>query len=230
VLESLIMSQLVLASGSPRRREMLAWMGLEFMIKTVDADETPLPGESPAAYVSRLAEVKAKAAVNHNVIGSGQDPRTVIAADTTVADGNDILGKPGSAEEAQQMLRRLRGRAHQVFTALAVFLPGVGWLYDICRSEVPMRQYSDEEIETYVASGDPMDKAGAYAIQNRAFKPVTGFSGCFANVMGLPLCNLTRTLRKAGMEPPVNVPLSCQQNLSYACPVYQAILAGRDIG
>ena len=223
MLESLIMSHLILASGSPRRREMLAWVGLSFDLRPVDADESTLPDESPAKYVARLADLKARSAAD----GDGQ---AVLAADTTVADADDILGKPGNAGEARAMLRRLRGHTHQVYTALTVYLPQSGWLHDICCSQVPMRRYSDAEMDMYIASGDPMDKAGAYAIQNQDFHPVTDFSGCFANVMGLPLCHLTRTLRAGSVELPVDVPRTCQDHLAYNCPVYQAVLAGRDIG
>jgi septum formation protein len=203
---------------------MLTWTGIEFIPRPVDADEHPYAGESPAEYVMRLAAAKARMAVN------GKEREAISAADTTVADGNLILGKPVDPEEARQMLRRLRGRSHQVFTALTVYLPGSGWFHDLCQSQVPMRKYTEDEIKAYIATGDPMDKAGGYAIQNAAFHPVTGFSGCFANVMGLPLCHFTRTLRKGGQEPAENVPESCQRHLAYACPIYQAVLTGRDIG
>lgn len=209
---------------------MLAWTGLDYILRPVDTDERHTIDEAPDDYVMRMAQTKGKIALKNS-----HPQERILAADTTVADGDLILGKPADAEEARQMLRQLRGRTHQVFTALAVYTPAsggrsAGWLFDLCQSQVPMRHYSDDEIEAYIDSGDPMDKAGAYAIQNRSFQPVTDFSGCFANVMGLPLCHLVRTLRKEGAEPPRDVPQSCQQHLSYACPVYQAVLSGRDIG
>lgn len=203
---------------------MLSWTGLDYALRPVDADESTLGSELPGEYVRRLALAKGKSAAN------GFEQRVVIAADTTVADGVSILGKPSNAAEARQMLQRLRGRTHQVYTAVAVYLPNVGWMEDLCESQVPMREYTDAEIERYIQSGDPMDKAGAYAIQNRDFQPVTGFRGCFANVMGLPLCHLTRMLHKGGHKLPADVPHSCQNHLDYDCPVYAAVLAGKDIG
>ncbi len=201
-------------------------MDWAFTLCRVDVDETPLPNEQPADYVSRLAELKARAALD-----ACESDAFVLAADTTVADGALILGKPNDEAEASQMLKSLRGRSHRVFTALAVVNPLRDHiLMDLCSSQVPMRGYSDREIQEYIASGDPMDKAGAYAIQNSAFHPVDGFQGCFANVMGLPLCHLVRMLRKMGIESNMNVPLICQSKNKYSCPIYQAVLEGQDTG
>jgi MAF protein len=153
----------------------------------------------------------------------------VLAADTIVVDGGELLGKPCDAADATAMLVRLRGHVHQVLTALAVFAPPDWQLYrDLCIASVPMRDYSDAEIARYVASGDPMDKAGAYAIQNPGFHPVTDFNGCYACVVGLPLCHLLRTLRKAGFPQGavLDIPGACQSNLNYLCPVTQKILNG----
>jgi septum formation protein len=217
---------IVLASGSPRRREMIGWTGWDFIQHPVDVDERPAPDEPPDTYVSRLAETKAAACASAH---SGND--IILAADTTVADGGLILGKPVDPGDARRMLQRLRGRTHQVFTALAVYqVTSSRWLYDRCCSQVPMRSYSDQEIETYIASGDPIDKAGAYAIQNKSFHPVADFSGCFANVMGLPLCHLVRTMRQIGIEAPLDVAQTCQSHLDYDCPVYRDVQAGHDIG
>ena len=127
------------------------------------------------------------------------------------------------------MLTRLRGDAHQAFSALTVHDVERGiTLQDVCITDVPMRAYAMEEMIAYVLSGDPMDKAGAYAIQNPDFKPVEHMAGCYANVMGLPLCHLTRTLRKMELAPEVDVPAACQQALSYDCPVYASILNRAD--
>jgi len=157
--------------------------------------------------------------------------QVVLAADTTVAYGPGILGKPVDAAEAIQMLVRLRGKVHQVYTAVAVFDPFAGRLLrDLCTSQVPMRRYTEDEVRSYAASGDPLDKAGAYAIQHPGFHPVERFSGCFASVMGLPLCHVSRTLQKFGLTPARDVPLACQEHLDYHCPVYQAILRGEDAG
>ena len=211
---------LILASNSPRRRQLLALGGWLFQVAPVEIDEGLLPGENPLAYVLRLAESKARAAAARS------DPKAIVlAADTAVADGERILGKPRDAAEAERMLRSLRGRSHQVFTALAVLRPSTGTLLtDWCLSEVPMRAYTDEEMRAYIASGDPLDKAGAYAIQHAGFKPVDKLSACYANVMGLPLCHLARTLAKLGLALDPGVAQACQAALDYHCPVYPQVL------
>lgn len=217
---------ILLASSSPRRKQLLSWMGWHFALRAVEVDETPQEHETPHDYVARLAETKAITAASGLPFGW-----VVIAADTTVADGNEILGKPNDASDARRILLQLRRRVHHVHTALYVMDTTSGMYYtDLCSSRVPMRDYSDEEIAAYVASGDPMDKAGAYAIQNSHFHPVKDFRGCFANVMGLPLCHLTRTLAKLDIRPSTNLPIVCQENLNYDCPVYQAVLRGETIG
>lgn len=214
---------LSLASNSPRRRELLALGGWMFHLTPVNVDEAILPGEPPRAYVTRLAREKALTAAPLL-----RPEGAVVAADTTVADGDDILGKPASAREAVEMLRRLRGRTHQVHTAIAVLPYGAQEpITDLCTTDVPMRNYTDEEIYAYVASGDPFDKAGAYAIQHPRFRPAASLQGCYANVVGLPLCHLTRTLKKAGLLVHADVPRNCQTALQYVCPVYPHILQGQ---
>ena len=214
---------LILASTSPRRQRLLGLGGWMFNILPADVDETPLPEESPQAYVARLAEVKARAAAPNTREGS-----VVIAADTTVADGDKILGKPLDSEEAEKMLKNLRGRDHQVFTSVAVYQPSLDNLETtIAETTVPMRDYSSEEIHTYIATGDPFDKAGSYAIQHPKFKPVESLTGCYANVVGLPLCHLLRTLEKFGITPQLNVPAVCQKTLDYECDVFKTILRGK---
>lgn len=191
-----------------------------------EVDETRTIGEPPADYVRRLAEAKARAAV----AGSPVDA-CIVAADTAVVDGADVLGKPDDPAEAERMLRRLRGRTHQVYTGIAIILMASGAMQsEVCVTNVPMRDYSDDEIRSYVASGDPMDKAGAYGIQNAGFHPVRQLQGCFASVMGLPLCHLLRMLRRlqAGSQP--ELPEHCQTYLNYACPVSSAILRGEMVG
>jgi MAF protein len=212
---------LLLASNSPRRRQLLALGGWTFHMQATEVDERPQTEEHPGDYVLRLAEGKARAAAH--LAESGD---LVIAADTTVADGMTILGKPADASQAAEMLTRLRGRVHRVYTAVAVFCPEDGVLLtDLCVTDVPMRNYSDEELHAYVASGDPLDKAGAYAIQHAGFHPVDRLEGCYANVVGLPLCHLTRTLRKTGVLPNSDVPRGCQEMLGYHCPIFEQILA-----
>lgn len=205
---------------------MISWTGWTFTAQPADVDESRLPGEPPADYVLRLAVDKARA-----VASQAGDGQIVLAADTIVADGNFLLGKPSSPAEARRMLLGLRGRTHQVFTALALFDPAAQRLEtDLCVTQVPMRAYSDQEIDSYIASGDPLDKAGAYAIQHPEFHPVENFSGCYASVMGLPLCHLLRTARLFGVESESNIPAVCQMNLHYNCPITAAVLRGEKTG
>lgn len=205
---------------------MIPWLGWAFQVRPADIDESRLAGEAPGAYVLRLAEEKARAA--GKLVSDGM---LVLAADTTVADGDHLLGKPTSASEARAMLRQLRGRSHQVYTAVAVLDPVQNkLLLDLCVTQVPMREYSEDEIEHYIASGDPFDKAGGYAIQHAEFRPVEDLRGCYASVMGLPLCHLTRTLRKLGIHPAADSAQACQANLNYSCSIYAAVLAGQTVG
>ncbi len=217
---------LVLASNSPRRRELLALGGWSFDVRPADVDERRLPGEAPASYVLRLAEAKARACADSARTGS-----ILVGADTAVVDRDDILGKPVDKAEAVEMLRRLSGRTHQVYTGIAILRLADGKLVtDLCITDVPMRAYREDEIETYVASGDPLDKAGAYAIQHAGFHPVERLAGCYASVMGLPLCHLTRSLRKLDIAPSTDISAECQSALKYDCPVTAAILRGEMVG
>ncbi len=217
---------LFLASGSPRRSFLLSAAGFPFRVGWKAVDESPFPLEQPLDYVLRMAEMKARAAQDQ--AGSGE---LILAADTTVADGELILGKPADAQEAERMLLRLRGRFHAVHTAIALYNPGEGWVAtDLCSTRVPMRAYSPEEVRHYVASGDPLDKAGAYAIQHPVFQPVESLTGCYASVMGLPLCHVVRLLERQGYCAPENVPQACQAALQYQCPVFAAVLRGENVG
>ena len=182
----MLQPSLILASSSPRRRQLLTMTGRAFSIQSASIDETPLPEEHPVAYVLRLARQKARASADGVPPGS-----LILAADTTVADEDGLLGKPADPAEAAAMLRRLRGRTHQVYTAVALFEPDSGNLRsEHCRTDVHMRDYSDAEMQVYIDSGDPLDKAGAYAIQHTGFHPVDRIDGCYANVVGLPVCLL----------------------------------------
>ena len=211
---------LILASNSPRRRQLIALTGWEFIVSVSDVDESTRENESPAQYVLRLAEAKARAGVSRANLD-----QIILAADTTVVDGSHILGKPVDEADAMGMLAQLRGRTHQVYTGIALLRMSDGLLLkDACVTDVPMRDYSDEEIRAYVATGDPLDKAGAYAIQHAQFSPVARMDGCYASVMGLPLCHVTRLMRGMGMEPKTNVPVNCQSLLEYECPVFESIL------
>jgi MAF protein len=215
--------QLILASNSPRRRQLLSLTGWTFTVSAADVDESVSSNESPAGYVLRLAETKARTAA----AGQAGVDQIILAADTTVVDGADILGKPRDNAEALAMLKRLRGHAHQVYTGIALFRPSDGLLLkDLCVTDVPMRDYADEEIDAYVQTGDPLDKAGAYAIQHPEFQPVARMDGCFASVMGLPVCHVIRLMRKIDIQPDSDFFLSCETLLEYECPVSSAILSG----
>lgn len=193
----------VLASGSPRRRELLAELGIPFIAISSHIDETQRPGEDPIAYARRLS--REKAAAVHAQVRSEGEPLVVIAADTVVIDTDDdgsaVLGKPADAEEARAMLTRLRGRAHTVCTALTV-LRQIDGRIDMetrdVRTRVWMRAYTDAEIEVYIASGDPFDKAGGYAIQHPGFHPVERIEGSYSNVVGLPVETLRDLLAAVG--------------------------------
>jgi MAF protein len=197
-----------------------------FHVQPTETDETPLAGEKPADYVRRLAESKARACEPH--VRPGE---VIIAADTAVVLDEEILGKPASLAEAVEMLHRLRGRTHQVYTAIAVLEKDTGTLLsDLCITNVPMRAYTDEEIRTYVVTGDPLDKAGAYAIQSESFHPVENMSGCYASVMGFPLCHISRTLAKLDIISKSPLAEQCQSALKYRCPIFSRVLAGEQIG
>ena len=225
MLESFPVSEkslLVLASSSPRRRQLLALADWMFSIVVTDVDESQRANEIPADYVLRLAETKARVAASQSHAN-----QVVLGADTAVGDGADILGKPKDMAEAARMLTQLRGHTHQVYTGLALLRLSDGLLLrELCITDVPMRDYSDEEISAYVQTGDPLDKAGAYAIQHPHFHPVASMSGCYASVMGLPMCHVVRSIRKMDITPRANVPVNCQTLLEYQCPVSRGILRG----
>ncbi len=233
---------LVLASNSPRRKQLLALGGWDFTVVAPQVDESIVAGELPQAYVRRLAESKARAV--RQLLAGEASPLTggdlsqsrlqetiILAADTTVVfqaepdGGYEILGKPADAAEAEAMLRRLRGQLHQVFTGLAVLRAGSDDLQsEVVATDVWMRTYSDEEILAYIATGDPLDKAGAYAIQHSWFRPVRNLQGCYANVMGLPVCHAARLLTQFGYPPASDIVQGCQQALDFTCPVFIKVL------
>ena len=191
-----------------------------FHIVVADVDESRLMNESPSDYVLRLAETKARAITAHS-------DQIILAADTAVVDGSDILGKPKDNADAFAMLTRLRGHTHQVYTGVALLRLSDGLLLKgLSVTDVPMRDYSDDEIHAYIQTGDPLDKAGAYAIQHPRFHPVASMSGCYAGVMGLPMCHVVRMMRQMDSPPHADVPVKCQTLLEYHCPVSRAILSG----
>jgi len=211
------MPPILLASASPRRHELLALLELTFSVIAAGIDETNSQGETPPAMVQRLSREKAlHVALRH-------PQALVIAADTTVALDGGTLGKPADTAAAAAMLRRLRGRPHQVYSGLTVAW-GEHTITEVIKSVVWMRDYSDEELIEYAAGGDPLDKAGGYAVQNRGFHPAERIEGCRANIMGLPLCHLARTLVRLGVKVPANVPVACQAHNKFVCQVFGGIL------
>lgn len=193
---------IVLASESPRRSELLAALGLSFVVQPADVDETPLAGEAPEGLALRLSHAKAAC------VARTSPEAIVIAADTLVVLGDRALGKPATPEMALEMLRSLRGRSHSVLTGLTMLSGAQGLACSqLATTPVTMRDYTEAEAQAYVASGDPMDKAGAYAVQSHAFAPVARLDGCYANVVGLPLCHLYRALRRWGVS--LRHPLEC---------------------
>ena len=185
---------IILASTSPRRRELMERMGLDFVVRTAPHDETLNPFNSPADEVARLSMLKAKAVYPHC-----NDEDIIVAADTIVVCDGLMMGKPRSESEAFSMLRRLSGRDHQVMTGLTVMY-GDEVVNTTVTTTLRMRHLSDAEIRAYIATGEPMDKAGAYGVQGRACIFVVGIDGDYYNVMGLPVCTLAGILRKFGVK------------------------------
>jgi MAF protein len=217
-----VKANLLLASASPRRRELIKLLGLPVATTSADIDEVPLPGERADAMARRLSVEKARAVSSGSLLPAAC---ILLASDTVVSLDGEPLGKPRDAAEARSMLQRLRNRTHQVYTGITLIeIDTDRVVTDLAGSDVRMRDYSDEEIETYIASGDPFDKAGAYAIQHEGFHPADRFDHCFANVMGLPLCHVVRALCQLGVEPIDEVPVVCQSYLNYQCPVFESIL------
>ena len=200
-------NRMYLASRSPRRRELLQQIGIAFeslllredLRRGADVDEAPVAGESPAAYVSRVARAKA-AAGWRRIANRRLPPRPVLAADTTVVLDGGIIGKPADARDAHELLQRLSGQTHQVMTAVAVARDArVETALSI--SAVEFRELADREIRRYVASGEPLDKAGAYAIQGRAAVFVRAISGSYSGIMGLPLFETAELLGRFDVAP-----------------------------
>jgi septum formation protein len=191
------MTDIVLASSSPRRREILAYLKRPFTVHAADIDEMPQAGEAPVALVQRLSRQKAAAVAATLPRGN----TLVLAADTIVVIDGEIINKPRDAMHAEAILRQLRARMHQVFTGLAL-VRGPGspepiW-YAVCETRVHFRPFSDAEMLASIAAGGVYDKAGAYAIQDPVFHPVARIEGCYMNVMGLPLCEVIPALRAGG--------------------------------
>jgi septum formation protein len=198
---------LILASASPRRRELLAQAGYTFEVRPAHIPEDPLPGEDPIMYVTRLAREKAEVVFREAGAGKGEAGKmsaergsslAVLGADTTVTLDGAILGKPADAEDAARILELLSGRTHRVITGVAlVTAQGTEVAAEV--TAVRFLTLSDAEIRAYVATGEPMDKAGAYGIQGRAARWIPRVEGCYFNVVGLPLALVCSLLEAAGI-------------------------------
>ncbi len=204
---------LTLASASPRRRELLTAMGLPFRVEPSNAPEEPLEGESPAEMVRRLSRDKA------TVVAREQSEGFVVGADSTVVLDGKSIGKPVDEDEARRMLRELRGTRHQVTTGVTVINVSTGKTRtEHLTGEIAMRDFTDAEMEASIASGMPMDKAGAYAIQDREFRPAVITAGCYTNVVGLPLCRLIAMLQELGYPAPSDLPPDLGRQCLESCP------------
>ncbi len=194
--------RIVLASGSARRRELLTLVGARFDCFPVEVDESPLPSERAEAHVLRLAETKARKALAQGGARGGADSAVILGADTIVTIDREILGKPEGAERAAAMLRRLSGRVHEVWTGLSVVHPGDGrGVTQAVRSIVKFAHLDGEEIERYIATGEPLDKAGGYAVQGYGALYVEAIEGSYSNVVGLPLSHLKHALQLLAEAP-----------------------------
>lgn len=207
---------IVLASNSPRRKELLGLAEQPFIVDSADVDESHISGESPMDYVRRLAIAKAsKVAQRHD------DRSLVLGSDTTVVLDGKIIGKPIDEADARRILTALRGKYHQVYTGIAAVNNATGTVFSrVVRSDVPMRDYTDSEILAYIASGDPMDKAGAYGIQNSDVVTRPALKGCFASVMGFPICAVNALLVASGVPIKNGIQDRCQELIDFECAVY----------
>ena len=183
---------LILASQSPRRRELLAMLGLDFEVITANIDEAMDPALPPEANVAGVAEAKARA------VGAAHPGRLILAADTIVVVDGQILGKPHSPQAARDMLQSLSGRSHTVMTGFCLWQDGRSDVH-VEQTRLRFKPLSRAEIDAYVATGSPMDKAGAYGIQDQAAVFVEALEGDYYNVMGLPLCAVAKCLRRRGV-------------------------------
>ncbi len=213
------MIALILASRSPRRRELLSLLGIPFEVDSPHVQEDVVGAEHARDVALRLARMKAEA------VARMAQGKIIVAADTIVVLGRRVMGKPADAAAASAMLGALRGREHQVISGLAVLDPASQCItVQAIETQVWMRNYRAEEIADYIARGEPFDKAGGYAIQDRIFHPVTAIDGCYANVMGLPLCHLYLKLKAVGF-PLCTSPLrACETYCGEPCLVAAQIL------
>jgi MAF protein len=201
---------LLLASASPRRRDLLTALGFDYEVVPSSVDEDAVTRSRPEALARALAVAKARD------VAASHPEAAVLAADTVVVQRGVLLAKPAGAADARAMLARLRGRSHRVITGVCLIAPGRRTRVAHAVTRVVMRRYADTEIEAAIARGDPFDKAGAYAIQDPLLRPVASYQGCYCNVVGLPLWLTLRLLEAAGIQPshPPQMPPAC-----HACPL-----------
>ena len=217
--------QLVLASASPRRRELLEVVGLPFEVQPADVPEDPLPGETALEMVERLSRDKALK------VAATLEAGFVIGGDSTVVHVGESLGKPVDDDEARAMLRRLRGTTHHVSTGLTVVNASNGQAKTVSMtSQITLRDFSDEDIEASIASGVPQDKAGAYAVQDRELRPASSWQGCYHNIIGLPTCLVLQLLDELGYQWPEGWQLPDSARCGPDCPTQAATLPFEGIG
>lgn len=220
--------QFILASQSPRRRELLGLLNLPFQVRVANADEDSVTYPDPTINVIETARLKARIVAkqyDHTVLG---EKLIILAADTTVALDREMLNKPANETAAFQMLTALRGSKHEVHTGFVLLDVATGQEWQgVSTAVVTMRPYSNAEINAYIATGDPFDKAGAYAIQHPTFQPVTHLAGCYCNVMGLPICDLIVGIRQfIGSKDPfatLNLTAVAQAHNQYPCPTLEKL-------
>lgn len=218
-IRDMVEKPIVLASSSPRRRELFALLDLPFRAVVPQTDEITSEGEKPKSTALRLALAKAQeAAMSH-------PEAIIVAADTLVILGEKILGKPVDEDEAVAVLEALRRKKHRVISGVIVLDAATGEkMEEVAETQVWMRDYSQKEIARYIGRGEPFDKAGGYAIQDEEFRPVARVKGCYANVMGLPLCHLYRALKRVGVNPLATPLEACIGFTGHECIVAQGIL------
>ena len=217
------MARFVLASQSPRRRELLGLCGYPFDTMAAEVDENSVSDPDPAQDCIQTARLKAEAILNQ-IYSTSQERTIIVAADTIVAIDGQILGKPRDATDAKQMLSALRDRTHDVHTGVMIIDVDSG--REVLGSHtavVKMRRYTDQEMSAYIASGDPLDKAGAYAIQHPIFRPVEQLNGCYLGVMGLSICHLLQLLRQIDLPFQAELAPLETAHQRYGCPLYNNI-------
>jgi len=215
------MTKLILASQSPRRRALIGALGYPFEAISADVDESQATDPSPAVNVVETAWLKAVAIAERLRARPAYENAVIVAADTTVALEGRMLGKPSDAAEARHMLTALRSRKHEVHTGAVLLELATGReVRGVNTAVVSMRDYTDDEIEAYIASGDPFDKAGSYAIQHPDFQPVAHLDGCFTGVMGLSLCHLAQMMAQLGLPNRIDLTAVRSLHQAYPCALY----------